>query len=313
MTKKAFTLIELLVVIAIIALLLAIIVPSLSAVKEYASILNCLSSQKNISLAYIMYTGDNDDKFCSGNVNDDPDVEPDDNPNDDIKTVSWVRAPIVYNGTGYWTRATDPQLNIETRRNGLREGAIFPYLEDVTVFHCLGDKRLRKGAARYFTDSSPDPLNVYQIYRSYGMPDFYMAGNDNNQSMNDADEYLLTNIRAPGSKLLFVEDNYDKWYNTDGWSYRPNTMEYWDPLGNYHNRSCTFSFVDGHGEHYKWRDARSDFFMGDREGAKNGANNPIEPGEPFGKNDTQDPPFLNPDHTWLDRAYPCKTRRKGGQ
>ena len=288
MTRKAFTLIELLVVIAIIALLLAILIPSLAAIKEYASIVNCLSNQKNIALAYIMYTADNDDRFCSGDVND--------NPTAGLATPDWVKAPIVYNAGGGYSRASDAELSTRTRINGLREGAIYPYLEDVKVFHCPGDKRLRFGAARYRTDNPPDPINVYQIYRSYGMPDYYMAE-------NDSDEKILSNIKGGGSKLLFVEDQYDKWYNVDGWSYRPNTMEYWDPLGNYHNKSCTFAFVDGHAEHYKWRDKRSDIFMGDRVAAKNAG---------YGKNDTQNNP-INADHTWLDSHYPGKMRRLGGQ
>ena len=287
MTRKAFTLIELLVVIAIIAMLLAILIPSLAAIKEYASIANCLSNQKNIALAYIIYTADNDDKFASGDVNDDPTAN--------LDTPGWVKAPIVYNAAGGFARASDAELNTESRRNGLREGAIFPYLEDVKVFHCPGDKRLRLGAARYGTDNPPDPINVYQIYRSYGMPDFYMASDDD-------DEFLLSNIKSGGTKLLFVEDNYDKWYNTDGWSYRPYTTQYWDPLGNYHNKSCTFAFVDGHAEHYKWKDPRSDHFMGDRSGAADAG---------YGKDDNQNSPF-NADHTWLDSHYPGKTRRKGG-
>ena len=298
MTKKAFTLIELLVVIAIIALLLSILIPSLAAIKEYASVVNCLSNQKNIALAYIMYTADNHDRFCSGNVNDDPAIEPDDNPFDVVNTVSWVRAPLVYNGTGYWALASNPELNTLTRTNGLREGAIYPYLEDIKVFHCPGDKRLRKGTSEYTGTN----LNVYQIYRSYGMPDYYMAGNDGNGNLNDRDEYMLADIKASGSKLLFVEDNYLRRFNTDGWSYRPNTQSFWDPLGNYHNKSCTFSFVDGHAEHYKWKDPRSDHFMSDRAAAGQVG---------YGRHDVQNSP-INPDHTWLDRAYPGKTRRKGG-
>ena len=92
MTKKAFTLIELLVVIAIIAMLLAILIPSLSAIKEYASVVNCLSNQKNIALAYIMYTADNDDKFSSGYVYD--------NLNPSNATPSWVKAPLLYDAAG---------------------------------------------------------------------------------------------------------------------------------------------------------------------------------------------------------------------
>ena len=55
---NAFTLIELLVVIAIIALLLAILVPGLSRVKEQAKDLICRTNIKSIQLATILYTDD---------------------------------------------------------------------------------------------------------------------------------------------------------------------------------------------------------------------------------------------------------------
>lgn len=59
--KKAFTLIELLVVIAIIAILAAILFPVFAQAKEAAKKTTCLSSQKQIGLAFMMYTSDNDE------------------------------------------------------------------------------------------------------------------------------------------------------------------------------------------------------------------------------------------------------------
>jgi len=283
MRRNGFTLIELLVVIAIIALLLSILVPSLAAVKELATVANCLSNQKNIALAFIAYCQDNDDNMCSGYVYDDMNVR---------EVPSWVRAPLVYDVAGSFTLASDSELNTETRQNGLREGAIYPYLNDVKVFHCPGDKRLTKGGASYFSENPPGPINIYQIYRSYSMPDFYIV-NGSNQ------EKKLGNIGAAGSKLLFVEDQYPKWYNIDSWSYYPGRQNLWDPLGNYHNKSCTFAFADGHAEHYKWRDKRTWLYMENRDTAPVGRLQEFIP--------------RNEDLDWLDRHYPWKTRFKTGQ
>ena len=61
--KKAFTLIELLVVIAIIALLLAILMPSLKKVKQIARDVVCRSNLKQWSLIWAMYTNEHDGKF----------------------------------------------------------------------------------------------------------------------------------------------------------------------------------------------------------------------------------------------------------
>jgi len=62
-TKKGFTLIELLVVIAIIALLLAILLPSLKKVKQIARDVVCRSNLKQWSLIWAMYTNESNSKF----------------------------------------------------------------------------------------------------------------------------------------------------------------------------------------------------------------------------------------------------------
>src|SRR5579859_6644071 len=62
-TKRAFTLIELLVVIAIIAILAAILFPVFAQAREKARAATCLSNQKQIGLAIMMYVQDYDETF----------------------------------------------------------------------------------------------------------------------------------------------------------------------------------------------------------------------------------------------------------
>ncbi len=62
-TRRGFTLIELLVVIAIIAILAAILFPVFSRARAKARQATCLSNEKQLALALLMYAQDADEQF----------------------------------------------------------------------------------------------------------------------------------------------------------------------------------------------------------------------------------------------------------
>ncbi len=63
-THSAFTLIELLVVIAIIASLMGVLMPALNRAREQARSVACRSRMRQIAMASIMYTQENDGRFA---------------------------------------------------------------------------------------------------------------------------------------------------------------------------------------------------------------------------------------------------------
>ncbi|MDD7983930.1 type II secretion system protein [Lentisphaera marina] len=63
MNNKKFTLIEVLVVVAIIGILASLILPALGKARKKSQMSVCKSNMKQLHMAYMMYTDDNDDYF----------------------------------------------------------------------------------------------------------------------------------------------------------------------------------------------------------------------------------------------------------
>jgi prepilin-type processing-associated H-X9-DG protein/prepilin-type N-terminal cleavage/methylation domain-containing protein len=71
-THAAFTLVELLVVVGIIALLIAILMPALSKAREQANAVKCMSNERQLGQALVMFTNDHNGYLPKAWFNDGP-------------------------------------------------------------------------------------------------------------------------------------------------------------------------------------------------------------------------------------------------
>ncbi len=270
--RNGFTLIELLVVIAIIAILMAILMPALNVAREQARGVSCSANQKNLALAYIAYSDENDGNVCGGRAI-----------HDTVNNVPpWVMPPLDYSG-GNISPMASGSVTREQRYNGLNEGVLYKYIKDVGAYHCPGDNRITRG-----TSLGMEP--EFLIYRSYSLTDYMRA-------FESTDPKKLISFKSPANKMLFVEEIYDGGagnHNHHAWSYIPGNGTLWDPLGIFHNNACTFSFMDGHADRKKWVDKRTVIYCTSRAEAT---------ARGFGKGQLFNPP--NADLVWLDSHYPA--------
>jgi prepilin-type N-terminal cleavage/methylation domain-containing protein/prepilin-type processing-associated H-X9-DG protein len=242
-----FTLIELLVVIAIIAILAAMLLPSLGRAKSKAQGIQCMSNGKQMMLAWRMYCEDNSDKVPTafGYVGTDwipydfemswtgNPVTDGQNPNNwdvDVVIKKSLLWPYCGNSTGIWRCPADSKYPC-TASSGPYRGQSFPRQRSVSMLS-------------WFNSSDADSFNGNSGYTKYKKM---------SQVLNP----------GPAMTIVFLDERCDsindgEWCTSmAGWPDKPSQSVLIDFPASYHGGAGGLSFVDGHSEIHKWRDPRT--------------------------------------------------------
>jgi prepilin-type N-terminal cleavage/methylation domain-containing protein/prepilin-type processing-associated H-X9-DG protein len=222
-TLHGFTLIELLVVIAIIAILAAMLLPTLAKTKTKAQGIMCLNNTKQLTLAWRLYSDDSSDKLlgCQDNM---------------IGRPNWISGWLDFSSS-----AVNWDINNDVTKSPMwvycgKSPSIFKCPADLAVVQ-VGQKKLPR-------------VRSNSMSQVFGNGDWLPSGNW--RTYDKASTIVL-----PVKTFLLVDEHPDsindaafatKSDNAD----KPGGAQIIDFPASYHNGACGFSFCDGHSEIHKW-------------------------------------------------------------
>jgi prepilin-type N-terminal cleavage/methylation domain-containing protein len=202
MKSRAFTLIELLVVIAIIAVLMAVLMPSLKMAREQARSISCRANVRSLLMAWIMYKDANDNRLANGHTTD-----------------------------GGWVKRAGTNTTLEDKKDAIRGGTLWPYVEKLEVYRCESDKRKNH------------PLHN-NAYRTYSIAGGMSGVGDGSWEIYPCRKY--SDIKQPARKYVFLAECDPRGFNMGSWVLNPKSKQWVDPFGIFHrNNSTTLGYADG--------------------------------------------------------------------
>jgi prepilin-type N-terminal cleavage/methylation domain-containing protein len=232
---RGFTLVELLVVIAIIAIMAALLLPTLSGAKAKAQTISCLNNLRQLGVATQAYMADNRGLLVANHRGD-------------------VSVPAATNS---WVWGNMRNKYDCTNMLFLRWSKLFPYASQLGVFHCPAD-RSTVGTGMSPGDSGREPR-----VRSYAMNSWmgsrYMEDYPRRTGYRTFVKDSEIGV-AGAAELWMIADEHELSID-DGWFVVP--MDDSQPFASFpatrHQRAFGVNYLDGHADAQKLRDPESNW------------------------------------------------------